>query len=230
MGRWYSYSHIAPILEIQVFFSDYCYVVSRCAICFAENSHRVVLDRGGTLALPSTDEDGGDDATVVLKDQNFLGTPINMGDIHRWWQINSSFDDVSCSTRKPFRFRVQISRDVEFLRRHGVMDYSLLLGIQPRPQDALTATPHPQSRSQSLVHFDEAGKRYYNNETICFYLSTLSYPREMSGIPSVLVWTPPRRASQRPDSTPSVSTTRTTTWESSMILHIRRYRLCTVIA
>lgn len=51
------------------------------------------------------------DDDVVQKDGNFHGTPLNFGQYQSW-------------------LVEQINRDVEFLRSHGIVDYSLLVGIQ----------------------------------------------------------------------------------------------------
>ncbi|TRY62891.1 hypothetical protein TCAL_03893 [Tigriopus californicus] len=51
------------------------------------------------------------DDDVVQKDGNFHGTPLNFGQYQSW-------------------LLEQINRDVEFLRSHGIVDYSLLVGIQ----------------------------------------------------------------------------------------------------
>lgn len=53
---------------------------------------------------------------LVLKDLNFDGKTIDLGPQRSW-------------------FLRQIKVDIEFLRGHGVLDYSLLVGIQPLHED-----------------------------------------------------------------------------------------------
>lgn len=71
--------------------------------------------------------------SLVYKDQNFLGTPISLGKERAW-------------------FIEQIHRDVRFLQRLQMMDYSLLIGIQSKMHDH-------ESSGQTLSSFVSSVKR-----------------------------------------------------------------------
>jgi hypothetical protein len=51
-----------------------------------------------------------------------------------------------------FRFREQLTRDVSFLQAHGIVDYSVLVGIQPLSEE----------RRPSVANFANSIRRYAN--------------------------------------------------------------------
>jgi hypothetical protein len=71
---------------------------------------------------------------VVLKDANFheRGMILNFGPNRGW-------------------FVEQITRDIRFLRAHGIVDFSLLVGIQPKH--------HERSGPQNLAELVSSIKR-----------------------------------------------------------------------